>query len=93
MHVALTTDAIEQYGRLPRSIQPRIDHVILRLAEWPNISGVKPLVGGLAGSFRIRTGDYRIVFRVSGVKSSSGKLAIGKMYILISGRQLRKEAP
>jgi len=49
-------------------MQPRVDNIILRLARWPAVSGVKPLVGPLAGNFRIRTGDYRIVFRVSGDK-------------------------
>ena len=64
MHVGLTAEAAAQYDRLPRSIQPRIDSLIVRLAQWPNVSGVKPLTGPLVGNFRIRTGDYRIVFRV-----------------------------
>jgi len=68
MHVGLTAEAAAQYGELPRSIQPRIDNIIRRLAQWPKVSGVKPLIGRLAGNFRIRTGDYRVVFRVSGDK-------------------------
>jgi mRNA-degrading endonuclease RelE of RelBE toxin-antitoxin system len=74
MQVGLTAEAIEQYGELPRSIQPRVDKIILRLAKWPNVSGAKPLTAGLAGSFRIRTGDYRIVFRVSGEKVTVWKI-------------------
>ncbi|MGA2439740.1 MAG: type II toxin-antitoxin system RelE/ParE family toxin [Tepidisphaeraceae bacterium] len=68
MHVGLTAEAAAQYNKLPRSIQPRIDNIILRLVQWPKVSGVKPLVGRLAGNLRIRAGDYRIVFRVSGDK-------------------------
>jgi mRNA-degrading endonuclease RelE of RelBE toxin-antitoxin system len=68
MHVGLTPEAAEQFSQLPRSIQPRIDNIILRLAKWPQVSGAKPLVGTLVGNFRIRTGDYRVVFRVSGDK-------------------------
>jgi mRNA-degrading endonuclease RelE of RelBE toxin-antitoxin system len=68
MHVGLTAEAAAQYDMLPRSIQPRIDNIILRLAQWPTVSGVKPLTSRLAGNFRIRTGDYRIVFRISGDK-------------------------
>jgi len=64
--VALTPDAAEQFANLPRGIQPRINQVILRLEDWPDVSGAKPLKGELAGNFRIRTGDYRIVFRVRG---------------------------
>lgn len=62
MRVGLTPEAAEQYDRLPRSVQPRVDKVVLRLAEWPNVSGAKPLAGRFAGSFRIRTGGYRIIY-------------------------------
>jgi mRNA-degrading endonuclease RelE of RelBE toxin-antitoxin system len=33
---------------------------------WPTVSGAKPLTGKLAGHYRIRTGDYRLQFRVEG---------------------------
>ncbi len=68
MPVGLTPQAVEQYAKLPRSIQPRIDNVILRLEQGPQVSGAKALKGRLTGNFRIRTGDYRIVFRISGDK-------------------------
>jgi mRNA interferase RelE/StbE len=32
--------------------------------KWPDISGVERLSGNWAGHCRIRTGDYRLVFRV-----------------------------
>jgi len=72
--VALTIEAAEQFADLPRAIQSRINDIIVRLAQWPNVSGAKPLKGDLAGSFRIRTGDYRIVFRVSGEKVTVWKI-------------------
>jgi mRNA-degrading endonuclease RelE of RelBE toxin-antitoxin system len=34
--------------------------------NWPRVSGVKAFRRGLAGRFRIRTGDYRIQFRLAG---------------------------
>lgn len=68
MEVGLTAEALQQYAALPRAIQPRVDQVIRRLERWPEVSGSKPLVGKLAGHFRIRTGAYRIVFRVAGEK-------------------------
>jgi mRNA-degrading endonuclease RelE of RelBE toxin-antitoxin system len=40
----------------------------VRLSKWPNVSGAKPLAGELAGNFRIRTGDYRIVLRITAEK-------------------------
>jgi mRNA-degrading endonuclease RelE of RelBE toxin-antitoxin system len=36
----------------------------IRLADWPDVSGAKPLSGKLAGRFRLRTGDYRLQFRI-----------------------------
>jgi mRNA-degrading endonuclease RelE of RelBE toxin-antitoxin system len=35
-----------------------------RLEKWPNVSGAKPLQGNLAGRYRLRTGDFRMQFRV-----------------------------
>ena len=45
-------------------ISARLYKVIDRLKAWPNVSGVKTLSGNLAGKYRLRTGDYRIQFRV-----------------------------
>jgi len=54
--------AAHEYGALPRSIKIRMDAVLQPLVHWPDVSGAKPLRHGLAGRFRIRTGDYRIQF-------------------------------
>jgi mRNA-degrading endonuclease RelE of RelBE toxin-antitoxin system len=35
-----------------------------RLERWPQLSGAKLLSGHLAGHWRLRTGDYRLQFRV-----------------------------
>ena len=45
---------------------PRILKALDRLERWPNVSGAKPLRGELAGHYRLRVGDWRIVFRVQG---------------------------
>jgi mRNA-degrading endonuclease RelE of RelBE toxin-antitoxin system len=62
--VVLTPQAQRELDELERSIHFRILGVLERLARWPNVSGVKPLRHGLAGRFRVRTGDYRVQFRV-----------------------------
>jgi mRNA-degrading endonuclease RelE of RelBE toxin-antitoxin system len=36
----------------------------VRLADWPQVSGARPLTGNLAGHYRLRTGDYRLQFRI-----------------------------
>ena len=44
----------------------RVLKALDRLDKWPNVSGAKPLRGDLAGHYRLRVGDWRIVFRVQG---------------------------
>jgi mRNA interferase RelE/StbE len=62
--VQLTPDAAKDVQRLPTAIKARIGDVIARLANWPKVSGTKPLRHDLQGAYRIRTGDYRVVFTV-----------------------------
>ena len=64
--VRLTAEAQEQFAALPLVVQGRVLAVIDRLADWPDVSGAKPLRKSLAGHFRIRTGDYRVQFRPVG---------------------------
>jgi mRNA-degrading endonuclease RelE of RelBE toxin-antitoxin system len=64
--VTLEVEAAEQFGRLPERIKSRVTGVIERLGYWPEVSGAKPLRAGLAKHYRIRTGDYRVQFRVRG---------------------------
>jgi mRNA-degrading endonuclease RelE of RelBE toxin-antitoxin system len=64
--VRLTAEAREQFTALPRTIQTRVTRLLERLEQWPAVSGAKPLRGDLAGTYRLRTGDYRLQFRVKG---------------------------
>ena len=64
--VLVTREAQSQFNALPVTVQARIEKVFIRLGKWPAISGAKPLRGDLAGYYRIRTGDYRVQFRVAG---------------------------
>ena len=66
--VVLTLEAKRQAERLPMPIFGRVWRLVERLQAWPDVSGVKPLSGNLAGRFRLRTGDYRVQFRVEGDK-------------------------
>jgi mRNA-degrading endonuclease RelE of RelBE toxin-antitoxin system len=66
MGVQLTPDAARELQELPAVIQARASRVIRRLRDWPAVSGAKPLRHGLAGRYRIRTGDYRVQFFVRG---------------------------
>jgi mRNA interferase RelE/StbE len=61
--VLLGPEAQIAYDELPATIQARVNEVVKRLTNWPNVSGAKPLRGELVGHYRIRTGDWRVVFR------------------------------
>ena len=56
--------ALKEFEDLPKPIKYRIFELVGRLGEWPNVSGAKPLKGDLAGHYRLRTGDYRLQFRI-----------------------------
>ena len=62
----LTEQAQRELDELGRVIHFRVLGVLARLERWPRVSGAKPLRHGLAGRHRIRTGDYRVQFRVEG---------------------------
>jgi mRNA-degrading endonuclease RelE of RelBE toxin-antitoxin system len=63
-NVTLLYDAAMQLGDLPRPIKARMVELMVRLADWPEVSGAKALSGKLAGHYRLRTGDYRLQFRI-----------------------------
>ncbi len=64
--VVLTPAAADELEQLSNPIHGRILKLLVRLDQWPGVSGAKPLRGALAGRYRLRTGDYRIQFRVAG---------------------------
>jgi mRNA-degrading endonuclease RelE of RelBE toxin-antitoxin system len=64
MEVLIAPEALKQADSLNEPILTRVLRLIERLHQWPNVSGAKPLTGDLAGHYRLRTGDYRIQFRV-----------------------------
>jgi mRNA interferase RelE/StbE len=66
VEIQLTPDAKQQADRLPIKIRIRVHDLIQRLESWPSVSGAKPLRHSLKGAFRMRTGDYRVLFTVSG---------------------------
>ena len=55
--------ALRQFEKLPRDTQKRIAAKIARLREDPFPAGCKKLVG-LPDAWRIRSGDYRVVYQV-----------------------------
>jgi mRNA-degrading endonuclease RelE of RelBE toxin-antitoxin system len=61
--VLLTAEGRADFEALPVTVQARVVEVFRRLEAWPAVSGAKPLRGEWAGCSRIRTGDWRVIFR------------------------------
>lgn len=55
--------AVRQLRKLDPAARRRVQAAIELLAEQPRPSGAKKLVGG-EGEWRVRTGDYRIVYEI-----------------------------
>ena len=64
--VTLTQGAADDLEDLPRVIHARVLSLLERMEKWPAVSGAKPLTGPLAKHYRLRTGDYRVQFRIEG---------------------------
>lgn len=64
MTVILAPEAQADLDRLPATIRARVLQVFERLRQWPNVSGARALRYDWAGHHRIRTGDWRVIFRV-----------------------------
>ena len=61
--VEIASAAVRQLRKLDRAAQRRVQAAIELLAVEPRPSGAKKLVGG-GGEWRVRTGDYRIVYEI-----------------------------
>ena len=61
-HVEFTPAARRDLAKLPRDALRRVDALILALAENPYPPGAKKLQG--SDYFRVRAGDYRIIYTV-----------------------------
>jgi mRNA interferase RelE/StbE len=62
--VELAPHAVRQFKRLPKQAQLRIRNVIDALAENPRPAGVAQLSGQEGKLYRVREGDYRIVYQI-----------------------------
>jgi len=62
--VLLTGEGQADFDRLPAAMQARVLGIFARLEAWPLVSGAKPLRYDWKGHFRIRAGDWRVIFRL-----------------------------
>jgi mRNA interferase RelE/StbE len=62
--VSLSTAAARQLVQLDATARRRVGAAIDLLAANPRPPGATPLVGG-DGAWRVRTGDYRIIYEIT----------------------------
>lgn len=65
--VNISATAQRQFRRLSKEVQDRLRPVIRALADEPHPSGVVKLKG-FRDQYRIRVGDYRVIYRVENDK-------------------------
>jgi mRNA interferase RelE/StbE len=61
--VVLSPSAIRQLRKFDPDVRRRIQAVLELLAENPRPPAATRLVGG-AGEWRVRTGDYRVIYEI-----------------------------
>ena len=61
--IALAPPAARQLRKLDPQVRRRIQAALELLATEPRPPAATPLVGG-AGEWRIRTGDYRVIYEI-----------------------------
>jgi mRNA interferase RelE/StbE len=64
--VKFTKSAQKELKKLPKNISIRIAKAILKLTGNPRIGKVRPMVG--VKSWRLRVGDYRVIYDISDEK-------------------------
>lgn len=60
-NIEFTTAAAREFRKLPPEVQARIGKAIDKLGKDPRPDGVKKLSDG---TYRIRVGDYRVLYHV-----------------------------
>lgn len=56
--------ALTKIAKSNRALLQRFDKVLLSLAETPTPSGSKQLAGEVPPLYRVRVGDYRILYQI-----------------------------
>lgn len=62
--VLIDARAAKQLEKLPKSAVERIDAAIAALSDTPRPTGVKMLQGKLKPGWRVRVGNYRVLYRI-----------------------------
>ena len=80
MDVRLTGAAQRKLTELNELLVSRVTSILVRLGDWPVVSGVKPLRGKLSGRFQISSGEYGVQFYIGGQAVMVEKLDMGPAF-------------
>lgn len=69
--------ALKEFENLDNSMRHRIKKAIEKLRQFPNLSNIKRLKYTGHEDYRLKIGDYRIIFRVNEKKNEIYILALG----------------
>lgn len=83
--IVLAPAAVRQLRKLDPPARRRIQAAVELLSTDPRPTGAKKLVGG-EGEWRVRTGDYRIVYEIHDRKLVVLVLALGHRREIYRGR-------
>lgn len=61
--IEVTPPALRQLRKLDPAAKRRVQAAIELLSEQPRPAGAKKLVGG-EGEWRVRTGDFRVIYQI-----------------------------
>ncbi|MBT3404105.1 MAG: type II toxin-antitoxin system RelE/ParE family toxin [Gammaproteobacteria bacterium] len=64
MRIEVRKSAIRDLNKMDRKKREKIHEKILELAQFPEVTGVKKLTN-FEPAYRLRVGDYRVLFDVS----------------------------
>ena len=62
--IVISESAFKQLVRLPITAAKKVQNTIDALSENPRPSGVKKLKGAKEDFYRVRVGDYRIIYAI-----------------------------
>ncbi|MGQ0775764.1 MAG: type II toxin-antitoxin system RelE family toxin [Pseudonocardiales bacterium] len=75
MKIEFHPDVYKELQRLPHQVFPAVLNAILALPQDPRPAGVKKLAGS-SNDWRIRTGEYRIVYEIDDTAKTTTVLRV-----------------
>lgn len=73
MKITIRKSAIKDFKKINEPLKTKIEKEIQNLKNFPNVKNIKKLVN-FEPAFRLKVGDYRVLFDVE-----DGKIVIGRI--------------